>query len=116
MNQIPETLNKVLNDLAARFGSTGAALWTSYVHYTQACAAAELFGWLLIGLTIGIYCTRWQPSSQMISESDGGVYAVKYAGMIIGLVITSLSIGTCLPQIIAPQGAALTAILAGFHN
>lgn len=106
MSNVPDTVNKVLDELARRFGTTGAALWAAYVHYIQLYA----LGWMLAGLFaaglmfIGSYRLK-------ADEYDTDTEVIRWIGMIGAIILAFFFIGVNFADLFAPQGAAIMYIL-----
>src|SRR6185437_6453680 len=58
MNQIPDTISKMLDALQQRFGATGVHLWQVYIQYIFAEALSAVLG-ALIAAVIAVILLRW---------------------------------------------------------
>lgn len=95
---------RLLDQLAQRFGATGAALWSAYWHATQFYAASCLVVWAVFGAILLKAC--WQ-----LEVDDDMFQWLPYAGRFFGLLVLAAAITFNLTDIIIPQGAALHTLL-----
>jgi hypothetical protein len=99
-----DELSKVLDELALRFGSTGANLWRAYWHATQFYA----FTCTLSGVAFGVVCLL---ASKRIDIDDSDFQWVSGACMVVSAGVIALVVAVNLTDLVMPQGAALHSLM-----
>lgn len=123
MDKVPETVSKVLDVMAQKFGATGQYLWVVMVKYQVAMGVTSLAMAVLSGL--GMYIVyriarRVAESKHMAEHGDFDDVAMVYfiAGLIciIPMIAFWINLYDAIPKLLAPEGAALQAVLAAMHG
>ena len=99
-----DNVSKVLDQLALRFGATGAALWASYWHATLLYAAT----YMLSSVAFGVVCLA---ASQQIKIEDDDFRWIRPACMVVSGSIIALGVAANLTDLLMPQGAALHTLM-----
>ena len=95
-------ISLLLDELSARFGSTGAELWAELVRYEIASATAWAVGFAFFTFCLAIVAvTAW-----VFSDDDDFVFVAAIASAVSGLV-TVIAAGTLWVTLQAPQAAVI---------
>ena len=106
MDKVPEIVGKTLDQLSQRFGATGQALLSAYVHWVMMDALANLAGILVFGGIILYALRRYRKSNTWKGAEDVLDFVEFVATCILGIGF-ALAVACNLATILAPQGAAL---------
>lgn len=105
----------ILDAIARHLGTTADYLIPLFARRAVGGALAELFVVGVIAL-IGLRAWRWQPSADAVDDSDGFVYAFKWAGVVIATVFGSMFFVDVIQTLASPQAAAIADILSKLHG
>ena len=112
MNKLPETVKQVLDILSAQFGTTGAYLWTAYVHYV--CVYALVCMLSGVGGTYAVIkSAQYYIVADAVDDKDTQqiCHAIRGVVTTVGIIIITCFVGDNLTDVVYPTGAALTYIV-----
>lgn len=100
----------LLREFATEIGTTLEAAWPHYVRYIW----ADSLSGVLVGLLIGLFAA-WIFRRKVDPDNESGVElrAAKWISFAVVGLTAALIVGSSLPGVIAPEGAALANIVGG---
>jgi hypothetical protein len=111
MEKLPDTINKTLDALAARFGATGHELLVAYVHYIQLYALACLV--LGTGSCVILYRIVSTLPKAKDDFDEAGLRLVRVVGAIALVLAAAGFVGANFADIVDPRGAAVFYLVHG---
>lgn len=100
-----EEVVKIIDVIAEKLGTTGEHLISAYVPWVSTAA----WTFIALGVVIAICFTLFAIGLWISNERDERGYA--FMCLLVGLILGGLFIGSNLPDIVAPEAAAITKVL-----
>ncbi len=116
-NQNIETFRQVLDELAARFGTAGAELWSSFVAYEMAMAAATILVLPIATAILFVVSLKFKSLGDADTDrynSGEGYYTVAFISGVVGVVVGLIWLGFLpdgIATILAPEAAVIKGLL-----
>lgn len=111
----PEEVLAVIDALAKRLGTTADFLIPLFARRQVGGALAELVAVVaLCCLCLRAY--RWRPSEDAVDDSDGWVYLLKWALVVIPLAVGSVYFVDVMMILASPEAAAIKEIISAIHG
>lgn len=110
-NTIPSVIQKSLDVLSAKFGTTGVLLWHAAVTYTRFYWISCTVGWFIVLAAIFVSAWYWpKPMSEYCSDIAVWLYLRRII-MGVCVILLGIVIGVNFPGIACPQGALLLQLI-----
>lgn len=112
--QIATQIGAVLDELAARFGETGVALWDALVLHRQMAAIGEIISVTLAVILLPIFCVKSMQIARANVEAEAPYIIIGFLagiGAAAALMVFIFGMPTILATAFAPEAAVLKDLL-----
>jgi hypothetical protein len=106
----------ILDELAARFGTTGARLWEQLVRYEVATSVAETLIVTLAAITL-LLISKWCAKKAKQDEeyfNEEGWKVIGVLSLVVGIIVAACALGAisyAVGALIAPEAATLRGLI-----
>lgn len=110
-----EEVVRVLDALAQKLGTTAEYLIPLFARRQVGGALAEIVVLAVIA-AIGYRAWKWRPSEDAVDESDGLVYILKWAGVLVATIAGSVFLLDIVSTLASPEAAAIADLLSSLRG
>lgn len=108
-----DSVQKILDMLSARFGTTGTNLWYAILNYTRCYALSWMLGGSILCIVGGIYCLQLDWKEWDEGEDRSIAWGLSRGGALLCFFFAAMFIAGNLSDVLFPQASAIRVILHG---